>query len=209
MLEYGQRNNEQHQEEDASYLQLIGTSRPQFERFHTAPLTYTAGAIIELADNASCSGFSDDAEEELADDTWMAITMMAGTWMADDTLLVEDAIVAADDNQMNDGIQVGEDTQMGASIHMASEIKKGEEPSTFRNEMNRCSSVARKGKASAQDQALNELAWYWNNLAKAKHGNCAEERSSLNYSAIFPEAKLSEDARMHLTIIKWSNKWVR
>ena len=209
MLEYGQCMNEQHQEEDASYVQFIGTCRPQFERFHTAPLTCAVGAIIELAENASCNGFSDDPDEVLADDTWMADTMMADIWMADDTLLVEDAIIAADDNQMNDGILVGEDTQMVDSIHMANEIKKAEEPSMFRNEMNRCSSVARKGKASAQDQALNELAWYWNNLAKAKHGNCAEERSSLNYSAIFPEAKLSEDARMHLTIIKWSNKWVR
>ena len=135
--------------------------------------------------------------------------MMAGTWMADDTLLVEDAIMAADDNQMNDGIQVGEDTQMVDSIHMANEIKKAEEPSMFRNEMNRCSSVARKGKASAQDQALNELAWYWNKLAKAKHGNYEEESSPLNYSAIFPAAKLSEEARMHLTIIKWAGKWVR
>ena len=194
---------------DASDAQFIGACRPRFERFHTALLTYAVGAIIELANNASCDGFSDDPDEVLADDKWMAETMIADTWIADDTLLVEDTIMATDDNQMNDGIQVGEDTQMGASIHMASEIKKGEEPSTFRNEMNRCSSVARKGEASAQDQALNELAWYWNNLAKAEHGNCDGERSSLNYSAIFPAAKLSEAARMHLTIIKWSNKWVR
>ena len=58
--------------------------------------------------------------------------MTADIWMADDTLLVEDAIIAADDNQMNDGILVGEDTQMVDSIHMANEIKKGEEPSMFR-----------------------------------------------------------------------------
>ena len=36
-----------------------------------------------------------------------------------------------------------------------------------------------------------------------------EESSPLNYSAIFPAAKLSEEARKHLTIIKRAGKWVR